>query len=1609
MRGSGADIWDNADEFRFVHRGWSGDGDFVTRVASLQNTHGWAKAGIMFRDGLGPGAPNVFLAINPGGAVQFQQRSASGGATTAVQGAWTYPTWLKVTRRGNVFTAYTSQSGSSWTELGSTTLALPPSVLIGLAVTSHNDGVLCTATFDPVVPPQAGPPDTLAAPSNLSAIGGQGRATLTWTDNATNESRFALYGSQLYHTSDPPPEDASGFLLVSGSIPANTTSYVDTSGGVGWVRYYAVRAIKDSAVPSDPPLVSSFSNLATATLPFAWSGFDIGTPGVAGRSSDDRQVYTVAGAGADIGGIADGGRFYGISGSDDIDLRARVASVANTDPQAKAGIMFRPDTAGAGEANAFVYAMPNGTVGFQVRRAPNDATTTVATATAPVPVFLRLERVGDTFTGYYSSDGSAWTALGSAYANVPRWQEVGFAVTSRQPGTLCEARFDRLTSFGAWLIYPVEWPRPSIPANPAATGLAPDEIQLAWSLQRGVELGCEIQRSTDGVNFTRRVTVFNHDGRGRFVDRNVTPGTRYYYRFRSYNPAGYSALSAVVSALPPASVVGLADPGRLSATPGNGVINLSWSDHSSYETGYEIERATDGATFTRLTVAPASSGSGGLPSFSDNSVASGVTYQYRLRARDGTRVSAYSNVAQATAPGGDPGPAAPTNLTARAPASNRIELGWQDNATNETGYTVERSVGFSGEFTPLVSLAANATGYVDTGVTAGTWYSYRVYARNAAGASGHSNHASVQVPTSAPATPVWESRDVGAVAAAGNDSEAGGQVTISASGADIWGTADEFRYRYMTLTGNGEIVARVTSLGNTNGWAKAGVMFRESLQSGAPHAFMCISATQGTALQRRLSSSGASFSTTGVPTSSFPRWVRLVRNGSTFLGYDSADGVTWTLVDSVSISLLETAHVGLAVTSHQDGTLTTATFDQVVVRTVTGGTLPAPTGLTATATAHDRVNLTWTDNATSEAGFEVQMAPNPTAFSAVATTAANATSHPVTGLWGGSTYYFRVRAIDAAGSSAFSNVASVTTPPAPPPSSLGAPSNLSVTGTTASTVNLAWTDNATSELGFEVGISTDNVNFDWSGRTFANTTTAEVAGLRAGTMYYFQVRAYQDGGTNYLYSAPSNTASATTSSGSTPPPVGETWVSADIGAVAAAGRTEGAGSAVQLTGSGADVWNTADEFRYHYRPFTGDGTIVARVTTLSNTHGWAKAGVMFRESLDPDARHAAMIVSIAHGTALQYRSVRGGESGSTAPTESGGVPRWLRLVRSGNTFTGAQSVDGVNWTPAGSITLDLPSAIYVGLSVTSHNDGVLCMAAFEGVALNGSSSPPPPPTTVAAPTNLAASAGSNGYGRLEWLDNANNETGYQVERSTNGSTFVEYASIPANSTSYADFQGQAGATYWYRVRATAGSVVSGYSNTVSFTVASGPAPVPTWSFTDVGAVSIAGSNTSSGNTITIRGAGDDIWGGADEFRFVYRALAGDGFVEAQVTSQQYTHGWAKAGVMIRETLDANARNAFAFVTPVQHGVSAQARTVPGSETTSVAGPPRNAPYWVRVTRQGTTFTAAASPDGVAWTTYATFTIPMGSTAYFGFAVTSHDDTQLGTAVFADPFVGTGTR
>ena len=179
-----------------------------------------------------------------------------------------------------------------------------------------------------------------------------------------------------------------------------------------------------------------------------------------------------------------------------------------------------------------------------------------------------------------------------------------------------------------------------------------------------------------------------------------------------------------------------------------------------------------------------------------------------------------------------------------------------------------------------------------------------------------------------PASPSWTGKDIGSVGIAGGFSLSAGTFIVAGSGADIWNTADAFQFVYKTLSGNGEIIAHVAGVQNTDGWAKAGVMIRESLIAGSKHAMMAITPGNGAAFQRRTATNGTSYTTqtTGIAA---PYWVRLARNGNSLTGYRSSNGSTWTKVGSATVSMATNVYIGLCVTAHNNGKLCTATISAV--------------------------------------------------------------------------------------------------------------------------------------------------------------------------------------------------------------------------------------------------------------------------------------------------------------------------------------------------------------------------------------------------------------------------------------------------------------------------------------------------------------------------------------------------------------------------------------------------------------------------------------------------------------------------------------------------------
>jgi titin len=205
-----------------------------------------------------------------------------------------------------------------------------------------------------------------------------------------------------------------------------------------------------------------------------------------------------------------------------------------------------------------------------------------------------------------------------------------------------------------------------------------------------------------------------------------------------FQTADGSALDAKVDAIVvgAAQVLSPAAPGNLTATAASSSqINLSWGDSSANETSFQIEVSTDGSTYLPLATVGAN-----VTSYSHVGLSPATTYNYRVRA---CNVAGCSSYAMTNATTQDAPPAAPGNLIANAQSGSQINLSWADNASNEDGFVIERSL-TGATFEQIGTIGANQTSYASTGLKSNTRYYFRVRAFNELGFSAASNTANVR-------------------------------------------------------------------------------------------------------------------------------------------------------------------------------------------------------------------------------------------------------------------------------------------------------------------------------------------------------------------------------------------------------------------------------------------------------------------------------------------------------------------------------------------------------------------------------------------------------------------------------------------------------------------------------------------------------------------------------------------------------------------------------------------------------------------------------------------------------------------------------------------------
>jgi photosystem II stability/assembly factor-like uncharacterized protein len=280
---------------------------------------------------------------------------------------------------------------------------------------------------------------------------------------------------------------------------------------------------------------------------------------------------------------------------------------------------------------------------------------------------------------------------------------------------------------------------PSSPTNLTSAVSGSSQINLTWQDNANDETGYKIERRTSQsapwnviTTISANVTSYN--------DTQLTDGTKYYYRVYAFNSAGNSGLSNEVNA----TTIMKAPTNLTAQIVNNSQVSLNWVDNSESETAYSIERKQgQSGQFQLITDVNSNS-----TSYIDQTVSPGQQYFYRVRGFNANTNSAFSNEADVSIIAS--GPSSPTNLAATASSSSQINLTWQDNANDESGYKIDRRLTTTAPWVTIATTNSNVTSYSDTQLIDGTKYFYRVYAFNSNGNSNFSNDVNAITTMNAP-------------------------------------------------------------------------------------------------------------------------------------------------------------------------------------------------------------------------------------------------------------------------------------------------------------------------------------------------------------------------------------------------------------------------------------------------------------------------------------------------------------------------------------------------------------------------------------------------------------------------------------------------------------------------------------------------------------------------------------------------------------------------------------------------------------------------------------------------------------------------------------------
>ncbi len=656
-------------------------------------------------------------------------------------------------------------------------------------------------------------------------------------------------------------------------------------------------------------------------------------------------------------------------------------------------------------------------------------------------------------------------------------------------------------------------PAPVVTGIPVITGASSASALLTWTdgtpynYTTGLpastvgnptnEIGFRIERASASTGIYAVVTNVPANTTS-FVDATAPFPSTNLYRVVAFNTAGDSVSAAkLVLLVPTIAAVPVALAVRSVLYPAQANVELNWVNSTTLVKNMVVQRAP-GTTTNWVTLATLGATAS---NYTDTNVAFNTTYNYRVQSVNTGRTSPYSNAANLTVP-----PAAPTGLLGSATSVTNVNLAWSANGSGKSGFRVERSTD-GVAFAFVSSVASNTVAYSDKTAISGVTYIYRVFATNSGGDSLPSNPATVTTPT-VPLTPgnlqisPESSTDI-SLSWLNVATNATGLRIDRALGAGAFTVLVRFNtnisaYADTTVTSGNTYTYRVYA---TNIW---GASLPATATTTAPNA----APPTPTGLKVRASSlSPVAVTLTWVnpvtPLGATPTAFYVERNsgGGPYLPIATLAGASVTNYTDTNTSF--NLPYGYRVRAGNG-------FGFSTYATVASMTWPptGPAALTASSTVFNKVALTWLSGL-NQTGYRLERAVGAGAFAPLANLAAAAVAYTDTNsVLENTTYSYRVFGTNTGGDSLPSNIATVTTPLAPPIPAAPTRVTATLTGMNPANIAISWTGNTNNVLSYVIQRSAGAGAFvTLTTLTGAGVTNYNDATVVSGTTYTYQVSA----------------------------------------------------------------------------------------------------------------------------------------------------------------------------------------------------------------------------------------------------------------------------------------------------------------------------------------------------------------------------------------------------------------------------------------------------------------------------------------------------------------------